>query len=283
MKLFKLFPIFACAIFLVACHTKKHAEPSADGKPVLEKEANLSEVIQRVNAKRVSEPCITARVSLSLSTGKNSARVGGSLKMKRNDVIQLSLVALGIMEAGRLELTPEYMMVIDRVNHQYVKCAYQDVQLFREAGIDFYTFQSLFWDELFELNGKGGLPAEKSFTLTSGLDGVKLVNHTGGKVALTFVLNSVNQLVSETHFSRAETSTPILKWEYAEWEKLGEQNFPGSMKISFALPGDTVEALLRLGTVKPDSDWETRTEVNKNRYTEVSLQTAFRRLMSLAQ
>ncbi|MCR4592964.1 MAG: DUF4292 domain-containing protein [Bacteroidaceae bacterium] len=276
--------LISASIFLLAsCGSKKSVIGSAGRNPILEKQPNLVDIVQAINAKRLSEPSIVAKINLNISTAKGSTRVGGSLKMKRDDVIQLSLVALGLMEVGKLELTPEYMMVIDRINHLYVKCSYQDIDFLGNTGIDFFTFQSLFWDELFVLNSNGNAPVSSNYKLRSDVDGVQLVNSQSRNVALTFLLNAANQLVEETRFSRAEAESPMLKWQYTEWTKLGDQDFPGSMRISFTLPKDKVEAVLKINSVKPDSTWETRTEINKNRYTEVSLQAAFNKIMSLAQ
>ena len=55
------------------------------------------------------------------------------------------------------------------------------------------------------------------------------------------------------------------------------------MKLLFDISDENIEATFRISSVKPDSSWETRTEINKNRYTEVSLDTAFRKIMSLAK
>ena len=151
------------------------------------------------------------------------------------------------------------------------------------VGLSFYTFQSLFWDELFVLNSKGETPGSDSYSLKSDAGDVKLVNSQNEKVALTFILNAANQLVSETVFSRAYSYDPVVKWQYSEWTKVGEKDFPGTMKVSFDINNDNVEALFRISSVKPDSSWETRTEVNKNRYSEISLEAAFRKIMSMAQ
>jgi len=284
MKFYHCFLVIASVLFLASCGSKKHLPGSATGDiPGLEKGASVADVVKMINAKRVNEPCLSAKISLSIGTSNNSTRVGGTLRMKRNDVIQISLVALGLMEVGKLELTPDYMMVVDRMNRQYVKCRYSEVDFFRESGIDFYTFQSLFWDELFVLNGSGEAPTGDSFKLKKESKGIQLVNAQGRNVALTFVVDAASLLVGETCFSRSEAERPVLKWKYAEWTKLEGQDFPGSMKISFNLPKDSVEATFKINSVKPDSNWETRTEVNKNRYSEISLQAAFRRIMSLAQ
>lgn len=276
--------ILVCAIFLASCGSKKNMVGSGLGNiPGMGKGATVADVVQSINDNCVTEPCISAKINLSISAASKSARVGGSLRMKRNDVVQISLVALGLMEVGRLELTPDYMMVVDRINHQYVKCGYDEVDLFRGAGIDFYTFQSLFWEELFVLDGNGEVPSGSSYSLRTDAESVQLVNSQNRNVALTFVVNTAKRLVGETIFSSTETADPVLKWRYDEWGKLGEQDFPGTMKISFALPNNSVEATFRISSVKPDSSWETRTEINKNRYSEISLQAAFNRIMNLAQ
>lgn len=273
-----------CALFLASCGSKKQMMGSGtENISGIGKEASVAEFVQMVNAKRVTEPSISAKVNLSLSAGSKSTRVPGTLRMKRNDVIQLSLVALGVMEVGRLELTPDYMMVVDRINHQFVKCAYSDVDFFKNAGIDFYTFQSLFWNELFVLNSKGEVPSANSYSLKTDNNVISLVNAKDRNVALTFIVNVANQLVSETRFSKTETDVPVIRWTYGEWSKLSESDFPGSMKISFEIPKEMVEATLRIGNAKSDSNWETRTEINRNRYSEVSLQAAFSRIMSLAE
>lgn len=271
---------FVFVLLLVSCGSKKNTVNSTGSDPMLEKQPSLVNDLQTIISKSATEPCITAKVNLNLTAGQKSTRVGGSLKMKRDDVIQLSLVALGIMEAGRLELTPDYVMVIDRVHHQFVKCGYEEVSFFRNTGIDFYTFQSLFWDEWFTLNGKG---ENGEFDIEAVGDELQLKDSQNRHLNLTFLLKAANKVIRETRFSRKESESPVLRWEYADWTTFGERPFPGSMKISFALEQNPVEAVLKIGNVKADSDWETRTEINRNRYSEVSLQTAFNRIMSLAE
>lgn len=74
--------------------------------------------------------------------------LSGTLRVKRNDVVQLSLSLLGF-EVGRMEFTPADVLIIDRVNKQYVRAPYSQVSFLRTAQLDFYALQSLFWNELF--------------------------------------------------------------------------------------------------------------------------------------
>ena len=95
---------------------------------------------------------LTAKVKVVVDVDGKSVSTSGSLKMKKNDVIQLSLVdpLLGVMELGRMEFTKTRVLIIDRVNKQYVDLPYSDVSFLKQANIDFNTLQSLFWHEVFE-------------------------------------------------------------------------------------------------------------------------------------
>lgn len=102
---------------------------------------------QPADAKQQEETCVTAKVRLELSSNGKSTSVGGMLRMKRNDVIQLSLVTFGVLEVARIEMTPEYFLLVDKMGRQYVKASYNDVSFLRDADVDFYTIQSYFWNE----------------------------------------------------------------------------------------------------------------------------------------
>ncbi len=69
--------------------------------------------------------------------------------MRRDEVIRITITPFGIMEAGRIEFTPDYVLVVDRINKQYIKATYSDVDFLKANGMDFYTLQALFWNELF--------------------------------------------------------------------------------------------------------------------------------------
>ncbi|MGM9675174.1 MAG: DUF4292 domain-containing protein, partial [Bacteroidaceae bacterium] len=83
-------------------------------------------VVTRMNAMKRTETAFTSKVNVTLVMGDKDVSVGGTLRMKRDESIQLSLVMLGLMEVGRLELTPDYFMLVDRMNHRYVRKPYSD-------------------------------------------------------------------------------------------------------------------------------------------------------------
>lgn len=137
---FSYFHFLIISLLLISCGTKKQATTSVGNIPTQETVTPAETVPQE-------EACVTAKLGLTLVTNDRSVALGGALRMKRNDVIQLSLITFGILEVARIEMTPDYFMIINKMERQYVKAAYSDVSFLKDAGIDFRTIQSYFWDE----------------------------------------------------------------------------------------------------------------------------------------
>ena len=242
---------FLLILLLASCGTKKQAIDTTGNKET--RQASLQHIVETVNANRQDETYATARMNLSLtSAGGKSVSIGGMLRMKRNDVIQLSFVTFGILEVARIEITPDYFMGIDKMGKQYVKAAFGDVSFFKNAGIDFYTLQSLFWDELFVLGAGKSAPSE----IASGL---------------------IRQTTVSPH---AEGASPYLTWKYEDFGSLAGKNFPTSHTLTISGSKKPITANLFLSNLKNDSNWETRTEISRS-YKEISVEQLLSRLMKL--
>ncbi len=142
MKLIIRLHILLLLLLLAACGSKKQAVTTATTVP-----DQTTTTTTTTNTTEQEAICLTARVRMELSSGGRSTSLGGTLRMKRNDVIQLSLVTLGVIEVARLEMTPDYFMAVDKVGRQYVKASYADVSFLRQADVDFNTLQAYFWDD----------------------------------------------------------------------------------------------------------------------------------------
>lgn len=273
-------------VLLAACGTKKQAvSPTATTAEGTETTVSvLKHIVETVNANRQDETFVTAKMKLSLSTDSKSVSVGGTLRMKRDDVIQLSIVTLGVFEVARIELTPDYFLGIDRVGKRYVKAAYTDVSLFKSAGIDFYTLQALFWDELFVLGAGKATPTEKQFR--KSVDGVRirLTNTDSRQAVLSFSVNTASGLIRETTVSpHAEDAAPYLSWEYEDFGSLGRKSFPTWNFLTIGGSSNPVKAVLSLSSLKNSTDWETRTETPGRNYTKITAEELLSRIMNLTR
>ena len=244
----------------------------------------LKHIVETVNANRQDETFATAKMNLALSSGDKSISVGGTLRMKRNDVIQLSLVTFGIFEVARIEMTPEYFMGIDKVNKQYVKAAYADVSFFKNAGIDFYTMQALFWDELFVLGAGKATPTDKQFKKSMDGERAKLTNDDSKLAVLSFFVNMASGTIRQTTVSpHTEGASPYLTWKYNDFGSLGKKSFPTWNRLTIGGSSKPIKATLVLSNLKNNSDWETRTETPSRNYTEVTVDKLMSRIMSLTK
>ena len=301
MKVIIRLSILICCILLVSCGSRKRvvdsstltpateipvAEPSTNTTPATTKPASspLQNIVKTVNANRQEETYATAKVNLSLSSGSKSASVGGTLRMKRNDVIQLSLVSLGIFEVGKLEVTPDYFMVIDKMGKQYLKASFENVPFLKKVGVDFYTLQSLFWDELFLLTNSKTMPTDKQFKKSQEGEKARLTNSDSQLAVLSFLVNTASGLIQKTSVSpHTQGSSPYLNWEYADFSKLGKKSFPSKHLITIANGSNPIKANLSLSNLKNDSNWETRTAVPGRNYKEVTVDKLLSRIMNLTK
>ena len=136
-------------LLLAACASKKHAVKASTVVPDEQTVAIApsKDAKKPADAKQRQDVCITSRIRLDIASGGRNTSVGGMLRMKRDDVIQLSITTFGILEVARIEMTPDYFMLIDKMGRQYVKSSYSDVSFLRDGDIDFRTLQAFFWDE----------------------------------------------------------------------------------------------------------------------------------------
>lgn len=281
--------LMAGLMLLASCATKKSAGTTGNMAYTGEL-LPLATIVEKINENQKTEQSLTARLSMNMAGGKHSLTIGGNIKMKRNDVIQMSLVAFGLVEVASIELTKDYFLLVDRQGRNYVKESYNNVPFFKQSGINFYTFQALFWSDLFLLGESGKMPAENKFTKELN-DGIVTLSNTDNRTAdVTFLANLLSGLIQQTNvtakagqLTASAQTAPELQWRYLSFAQLGEGNIPSKMEIQFnGLMEKPVGATLTLSNIKSDDSWNTRLDLNKKRYTQIDAQTLLRRIMSLS-
>lgn len=133
MKIKTILFIIVGTIVMTACKTTKTTENVQ--KPVVVKD-NTPKVIN-----------VTAKLNVNVKTQTDDINVDGKLFMRYNEMIRITVVPYGIMEAARLEFTPQEVLLIDRINRQYVKAKYEDVTFLKKYNLNFQSLQQRFWEE----------------------------------------------------------------------------------------------------------------------------------------
>ena len=276
MKLWKFLPMLVL-LLLTACHSSKSAmEGTSTPDKSQSEEVYMKKVVS--NAQRSNN--VTAKVNVALSAFGKDLSVDGRLRMRRNEVIQLSLNLLGF-EVGRMEFTPQYVLLLDRVNKQYVKANYTEVGFLQQAQLDFYALQSLFWNELFipgQHDVREGLSrfeyAETgNYALLSLKDTPKLV--------YTFQTQMEQAIINHvTVKAKSSTGEGKLEWNYDNFTQLDKRYFPSLMSCKISGLDREVNLTLSLSRLNNNDNWTATTNIS-SRYKERSVEDTLRLLMTM--
>lgn len=284
--------IFFCIALLSlgACKSSKNIEKetaAVSGKPQTTTIASTTKhnaitatnIAQKLMAQRSTKNIITANAKVKLSgIGGKDLSVNGKLQMKRDNVIRISLRFLG-MEVGMLEFTPQNVLVIDRINKQYVRAAYGEVSFLKQAGLDFYALQSLFWNELFLPGQRSvGVSDLKRFTLNTVNDEFILTPNNTPKLTYNFITDKASSLIQriQVHGSSASDKGEFA-FEYANFRTLSGHPFPTSMDMSVTGTGKDISLLLGLSSLSNEGSFDANTTVS-SKYTRRSVKDVLGKL-----
>jgi hypothetical protein len=254
-------------------------------KPVIEKR-QTTDFVNQVRENQQTSKFITSKVKFAIEVGQQKLTLTGNLKMRRNDVIRLQLMAFGFVEAGRLEFTKDYVLIMDRINKQYLKAPYRQIDFLRNSGLNFSALQALFWNELFKPNqGSEAVVLDKSAsssfsTIESGDD--MIITLEDGKMDYSWLASkntAIIRMANILYKDRFNGNTQ-LNWDYSDFEVFGRKMFPKKNAIKLTTPDKEVKLNMSLNYLGSDSEWEPRTEVS-NKYREVTVDEILRRFMAL--
>ena len=273
-RVFQLLGVTLMVTILASCSTTKSIKKSHSIEGMTE-----SEFVENVIENAGGWNALTAKMSLSLDwEGKGETKVSGTLRIKKGEVVQLSIAPLLGIEVARAEISPNGILVIDRMNKRYVEVSFAEVKALAKADLDFHTLQALFLNELF-LPGKGDLTARdaSSFKVEPEAEGVWLNVKRAKRFGYHFLTEAPEALLKESYIGL--NGTPYgLRWKYDDFRALERKQFPVDMELAFEGGKKPVKAALALSRLSTNGDWEARTEVSK-KYKKVELEEILKLLL----
>lgn len=280
--------VMAFPLMLSSCIFHKKAVKEEAPKPLTAEELKQKKFVDRVQDNVQTARFITSKVKFSVEVGAQKLTLTGNLKMKRDDVIRLQLMAFGFVEAGRIEMTKDYVLIMDRINKQYLKAPWMQVDFLRNSGLNFNSMQSLFWNELFKPNPvvigkKVEADTTSTFaTIESGDDMIIQLNQ--GKMDYSWLVGRNDALIKMANIQYKDRfnsdNNAQLNWDYDKFELFSGKKFPTKHAISLTTANKEVKLGMTFNYLGSETEWETRTEVS-NKYREVTVDEILRRFMSL--
>ncbi len=261
-------------MLMASCSSTKMLKKSSAIEGMSEKE-----YLEHVISNAGGWDALTGKISLAIDLeGKGATKVNGTLRIKKGEVIQLSIAPFLGIEVARAEISPEGILVIDRMNKRYVNVSFRELKSLVRADLDFHTLQALFLNELF-LPGNGDLTVRdvSAFRVEQELDGVWLEVKRAKRFSYQFLTQAPEALLKESRIGVSGTPY-LLSWAYDDFRRLGQKSFPAELTLSLEGVKKPIKAAWTLSRLSTDTNWETHTEVSK-KYERVTLEDILKLLL----
>lgn len=288
----KILFVVTAALVVAACGTKKKVVAEGGGTVTAPVETNSEQLrinyLRKVYDNAVYTKNIVSSIDFTINTGSKNISVGGSIRMRKDDVMRIQLTALGLMEVGRLEFTKDYVMIVDRIHKEYIKADYNKVDFMKRNGLNFYTLQALFWNMLFvpgEANMTDRLLEKFAVDLTTRGTNVPL-SLKNGNMDYVWQTESKTGLIRQTDvtYNDKANGTTKLSCKYDNFKPLGTKQYPHLLTLNaqsqISKKARNITVTIKMDGAKMSSDWETRTTLS-SKYKEVSADEVLEKIMNM--
>ena len=293
--------IVSASLLLASCASKKKLtaeQPASPTKPTsVSPSANSAEALAASRVAFVKKVCdnqvevqnIVGDMKFNVKSGSKDITVPGSVHIRKNQVIRLQLfVPILGSEVGRLEFTPNYVLIVDRMHKEYVQADYNQLDFLKNNGLTFYSLQALFWNELTVPGAKTVSTADMGkFDVT--LDGGKAtlpLRLKNGNMNWLWNVDAANGRISSADVTYASSNhgKSELKWNYSDFTAVGRKQFPAHQDFQFTTTSTNkvkdVKITINMSEVKNKDNWEPQTTVSK-KYKKVEPNDVLGKLLSL--
>lgn len=266
--------IMAVALCLASCGTTRQVtgdSQKTQTQTTASESARKLTFVQKVSDNQLYQKNIVASMSFNVVAGSKDITLPGQLRMRKDEVVRLTLqMPLLGTEVGRLEFTPDYVLVVDRIHKEYTKAKYSDVGFLRDNGLSFYSLQSLFWNQLL-LPGKQKVSESdlKRFDVNLSESGQTLpVSLQNNNMSYTWQADkTTGQIVKALiTYASAQHGKSTLTWNYADFKTLGSKHFPNKQSFTFTTTAtkkkQEATVTLQLNKITTDSNWDATTELS---------------------
>lgn len=277
------------SMILASCSTHKNAVSTTEVANIEKASDNKRakmDYLHKVYDNAVYATNVVSKIDLSLGMMGRDVSVDGKIYMRKNEVVRIVVSPLGLMEVGRLEFTPDYVLIVDRFHKQYAQATYDDLDFLKDNGLNFYSLQALFWNELF-------VPGEKRVneTLLDKFDvnlssADKMVIMNAGKLSFAWSTDASSAAIvaAGVDYAKGTANASSAKWNYSKFVALGKKQFPSSQSLSFqsrqVKSGAALSMKIDMKKISTDADWDAKTSV-ADKYTKVSAEDIFAQLMNM--
>ena len=275
-KIAKTLCTLSFLLLLAGCGTVREVAGTSDADAAarrIRRETPLAALAQPLSG----HDDLTARIAVEASYGDKTLPVKGNLRMRRGEVIQMAFTALGAIEIARVEMTPDAVLVIDRLNKQYAKIRYMEIPFLEGSSVNYSLVESLLWNELF-IPGTRNVSAHLDKFVLEASGTQQLIQPKEQRtLSCRFWADS-----NLTRLQRAclQFGSFLSDWTFSGYQLIGDTRYPSLLTATLEGSGRKASLAVTFSNINLDNkEWQTRT--NLANYTQLTAAEMLSRLSFL--
>ncbi len=163
MRLLKLYIyVTIISLCLVGCHIQQTATKVPRR---ISKEQSL--VRETISAQPLFQTAEATKVRVGITYAGQKISINGSISVITDSIISLSVQPLLGIEMLRIDLTPEQILVVDKMNRRYVEMNYTELGAMTGLPLTYRDLQAVFLNRMFVIGKAQSELAEIPFTHTT--------------------------------------------------------------------------------------------------------------------
>lgn len=258
-----LFVMFSL-LLVSGCKSKKTLATGGDLTKKTHKEVVADALKSELNFKT-----ITSKGNIELKSGNSSNKVPAVFKIIKDSVLQVSLrIPIIGGEALRMDMTPEGIVIIDRMKKRYFTESFKDSEFLKQLDFNFYNLQALFTNKLF-IPGKKEVEYNdyNNFLVNVANELYMLQTKGKGGLSYNFAVDATDHIVSTLIHNEKQNLS--LQWSYTDFIKDNELTYPTSMQAKIDVMKKRADIVISYNKLDIDKDFSVDTSI-PSKYTKVT-------------
>ena len=226
----------------------------------------LSDYFESLIENELDYKTLSYRMDAEFKMQSNSKSSKVTLKMNKNEAVQLSIQPYFGIETHRLTFTPDSVVFLDRLYKQYIAESITELRE-KNPGIDFSMIQALFANQLFVLGKEKVSSSDKSlFEMKKLADYVLLTVKNGKQLSFSFNGNPNSKI--QTALISTNTKSFSMNWSYAGFSNFSNDLFPTKMDVNIQTKNKNMNASFSISKL----------EKNKEQQIDLSIPSKYKKI-----
>lgn len=136
----KIFLLCLTVLFF-SCKAKKEAAPVV--KTVTSEVSSKAESINAINENAFEFKTLSAKAKIDFNLNNSSNGANLNLRIRKDEVIWMSITAIAGIEVARVMITPDSIKVYNRLQGEYLARPFNFISQYSNRRVDFQTLQNL--------------------------------------------------------------------------------------------------------------------------------------------